>query len=64
MNFTKIYKQHKGLWITLDQGLRKVISAESSAKKAYESAKKKGYKKPILFKVPTKNLPYIGTSFA
>lgn len=61
MNFTKIYNKYKGLWITLDKSLKTVISAESSAKKAYESALKKGYQKPVLFKVPAQNLPYIGT---
>lgn len=63
MNFTEIYKNYKGLWITLDEKLKKVISFNKSAKKAYDDAIKKGYKKPTLFKVPKKNLPYIGTSF-
>jgi len=62
MDFTKIYKKYSGMWIVLDEGLKKVISFSTSAKKAYDEAIKKGYKKPTLFKVPKKNLPYIGTS--
>jgi len=37
-----------------------VISAHKSAKKAYEEAIKKGYKDPILFKVPQHDFPHIG----
>jgi len=30
------------------------------AKKAYDDALAKGYKKPIIFKVPTEDMPFIG----
>lgn len=59
-NLTKIYKNYKGLWVTLDSKLSKVISSNNNAKKAYSQAIKKGYKEPTLFKVPEKNLPYFG----
>lgn len=64
MNLTPIYRKYKGLWVALDNNLKKVISAERDAKKAHENAIKKGYKTPVLFKVPQNNLPYIGTFFA
>lgn len=60
MNLTNVYKKYKGLWVTLDTELKKVVSADTNAKKAYKEAIEKGYKKPTLFKVPKQNLPYIG----
>jgi hypothetical protein len=58
-DLSKIFEQFKGLWVALTEK-DTVISANKSAKKAYEEAKKKGYKDPILFKVPMSDLPYIG----
>ncbi|MBU4099611.1 hypothetical protein KJ980_08265 [Patescibacteria group bacterium] len=59
VDLSKILEQFKGLWVALTE-TDTVISANKSAKKAYEEAKKKGYKEPILFKVPTRDLPHIG----
>jgi hypothetical protein len=54
-----VLEKFKGLWVTLTDA-DVVISAHQSAKKAYEEAIKKGYKAPILFKVPQHDLPHIG----
>lgn len=62
IDLTKIYKKYKGLWVTLDDKLHKVISSDKNAEKAYGKALKQGYKKPTLFKVPKENLPYFGYS--
>jgi hypothetical protein len=35
------------------------MSANKSAQKAYEEAVKKGYKEPMLFKVPKHDLPHV-----
>ncbi|PIR79906.1 MAG: hypothetical protein COU25_02835 [Candidatus Levybacteria bacterium CG10_big_fil_rev_8_21_14_0_10_35_13] len=59
-NLTKVFEKYKGLWITLDDSLKKVISSNKNAEKAYKEAIEKGYKKPTLFKVPQENLPYFG----
>lgn len=59
-DLTSLYKQYKGLWITLDEKLKKVISSDKQADKAYKKAIEQGYKKPTLFKVPAENLPYFG----
>ncbi len=61
-DLTKIYKKYKGLWVALDSNLKKVLASSTSAKKAYDEAVKKGYEVPTLFKVPKKNLPYVGMS--
>ena len=58
-DLSPILEQFKGLWVTLTD-VDSVISANKSAKKAYEEAIKKGYKEPILFKVPLHDLPHIG----
>ena len=58
-DLSPILEQFKGLWVTLTDA-DSVISANKSAKKAYEEAIKKGYKDPILFKVPQHDFPHIG----
>jgi hypothetical protein len=63
IDWTKIYKKYKGLWVALDEKERKVVAFDKEAKKAFEKARKKGVKIPILFKVPTEIIPYVGTPF-
>jgi len=63
IDWTKIYEKYKGLWIALDEKEKKVIAFDKEAKKAFEKARKKGVKIPILFKVPTEIIPYVGTPF-
>ena len=60
IDLTNIYKKYKGLWIVLDEKLKKVVSADKNAERAYKKAIEEGYKKPTLFKVPKHNLPYFG----
>lgn len=59
-NLTAVFTKYRGLWVVLDEALKKVISSDKNANKAYKEALKKGYRKPTLFKVPQKNLPYFG----
>ncbi len=63
VDWTKIYKKYRGLWVALDEKERKVVACDKEAKKAFEKARKKGVKIPILFKVPTEVIPYVGTPF-
>ena len=58
-DLSPVLDKFKGLWVTLTDA-ESVISANKSAKKAYEEAIKKGYKEPILFKVPQHDFPHIG----
>lgn len=60
IDLTNIYKKYRGLWIALDSTLKRVISSDKDASKAYNEAIKLGYKKPTMFKVPLQNLPYFG----
>ncbi len=59
IDLSSVLEKFKGMWITLTDS-DSVISANKSAKKAYDEAVKKGYKEPILFKVPQHDLPHIG----
>ena len=49
----------RGLWVALTD-TDKVVGSNKSAQEAYREAIKKGYKEPILFKVPKHDLPYVG----
>ncbi len=60
-NLTHIYNKYKGQWVALDEALKTVIVAGKNGEEVYKKAIDKGYKKPTLFKVPLKNLPYVGT---
>ena len=59
IDLSKVLDPFKGMWVALTDADR-VISANTSAKKAYDEAIKKGYKEPTLFKVPQHDLPHIG----
>jgi len=60
IDWTKICKKYKGLWIGLKKDEQSVISSGETVKEVMEKAKQKGYPKPVLFRVPTKIMPYVG----
>ena len=62
-NFTQIYNKYRGLWVALDLTLNRVVASGTKGEEVYKRAVDKGYEKPTLFKVPQKNLPYVGTHF-
>jgi len=41
IDWTKIYKKYKGLWVALDGKEKKVIASDKEAKKTFEKAQKK-----------------------
>jgi len=59
IDWTPIYKKYKGKWVGLGPDYKTVVSNGNSVKVVLEQAKKKGIK-PILFKVPSEVLPYVG----
>lgn len=60
INWTTIYKKHKGQWIALKSDEKTVISSGESAKFVFNSAIKKGYKKPIITRIPSKIVNFVG----
>lgn len=61
VDFTKIFKKYRGLWVALKQDEQTVVTASKSAKKAYQEALNKGEKRPIMLKVPTQSTYYVGS---
>ncbi len=59
IDFTKIFEQYKGLWVTIIHE-NEVVSANKDITKAREEADKKGFPHARLFKVPQENLPFVG----
>ena len=55
-----IYKKYKGYWVALKDDEKTVIASGKTAREALKRAKKEGYKKPILFRVPTEIIAYVG----
>lgn len=60
INLSLIQRKYKGMWVVLTDNFSNVVAADKDAKTVYKLAIKKGYKKPMLFKVPEHNIPYVG----
>ena len=60
INWTKIYKKYKGLWVALKKDEKTVIASGKSVKEVMVKSQKKGYETPILFRVPVEIIPYVG----
>lgn len=61
IDWTRIYKKYKGLWVALKDDEITVISSGKNAKEAWDKAQKKGFVKPILTKMPASLITYIGS---
>ncbi len=60
IDWTKIYKKYKGLWVALKSDEKTVIASGKTAKQAWDIAQKKGFLKPILTRMPPKLITYVG----
>lgn len=60
IDWTKIYKKYKGFWVALDSDEITVIANGKTAKEAWNNARKKGYNKPILTRMPRNLVSYVG----
>lgn len=60
IDWTRIYKKYKGLWIGLKKDQKTVVASGKSVKEVLVQAAKQGYKDPILFRVPNESYPYVG----
>jgi Family of unknown function (DUF5678) len=59
-DLTPLYNKYKGQWVALKGDEVSVITHGEKAKQVRDEAVKKGFKKPILFKVPSKLVSYVG----
>lgn len=60
LDWTKIYKKHKGKWVALKDDEETVISSDKELAKALKKAIKKGFQNPIILKVPEDFIPVVG----
>ena len=60
-NWTKLFKDHKGQWVALQDDETTVISSGNKLSDVIRSAQSKGYQKPIITKVPRTDTAYIGS---
>lgn len=60
IDWTKIYEKYKGLWVALKDDQKTVVASGKTVKEVMGKAQKRGFKEPILFKVPTEIVLYIG----
>lgn len=61
IDWTEIYKKYKGLWVALKDDEKTVVASGKTLREAIMEAEEKGYKKPIMHKVPTELIPYVGS---
>jgi hypothetical protein len=60
IDWTKIYKKYKGLWVALKDDEKTVVGSGKLLKEAIAQASKKGYKNPIVMRVPDKLVSFAG----
>ena len=60
IDWTKIYKKYRGLWVALKNDEKSVVASGKTAKEAWEKAQKRGYKNPVLTQMPEKLVTYVG----
>lgn len=59
INLTPAFEKYKGMWIAFTKSY-KVISADKDIRKAHDTAIKRGYKRPRMFRMPEKLMPFVG----
>ena len=63
INWTKIYKKYKGLWVALLKDEITVVGHGKTLKEAKEMALKNGYDHPIFTRMPLNLGPSMGGAF-
>ncbi len=59
-DWSKIYNRYRGKWVALKDDETTVVGSGQTAKTALASAQRKGFKQPILFRVPSKLVFHTG----
>ena len=60
VDWTKIYTKYKGLWVGLKEDNKTVVAFGDTMAEMMEIAQKKGFKNPVVFRVPNEILPFVG----
>jgi hypothetical protein len=61
IDWTKIYKKYKGLWVALADDEQTVLGSGNTLQEALMKAKKKGETDPIVMRIPSEITSYVGT---
>ncbi|MBI3114906.1 MAG: hypothetical protein HYZ09_00210 [Candidatus Kerfeldbacteria bacterium] len=61
IDWTPIVNKYKGLWVGLKDDEQTVVGSGKTVQEVLEKSKRSGFPKPILLRVPTKVLPYVGS---
>ena len=59
-NLTTIFTKYKGLWVALAKDEMTVLSSAKTLKETLAKALKKGFKEPIVMRVPQNLKTFIG----
>ncbi len=62
IDWSNIYKKYKGLWVALKSDEKTVLASGKTAKLVWDKARKLGYSKPILTKMPSSLTAYVGSN--
>lgn len=60
-NWTSLFENYKGLWVALEDDELTVISSGEKLPEVLRKATSKGFDKPIVAKIPEKDVAYIGS---
>lgn len=55
-----VMEKYKGLWVAMTENLTSVVSFGKSLSIVYKKARDRGLNKPVVFKVPKRNIAYVG----
>lgn len=61
-NWIALFENYKGQWVALKDDETTVISSGSKLSEVLRKAVDKGFDKPIITKIPKKDITYIGSS--
>lgn len=59
-NWTQLHPKYSGKWVAFSDDHQTVISSAIALKTVISQAKRLGIDNPLVFKVPSRNLPYVG----
>jgi len=60
IDWTKIVSKYKGLWVGFKNDNQTVVATGKTPTEVIKKAKQKGYDQPILFRVPTRLVAFVG----
>ncbi len=60
IDLSNILAKYRGLWVGLTDDEQTVIASGKTVAEVMDQAKKQGHEQPILFRVPSDLLPYVG----